>query len=98
MLLGTADNVLTNILGVAAKKELYIYLKTVLSLEDKNIGRDPRAFHSGLSLIFGSGAASIENAILKELVSRINPKFPVEGNFVDFVEKMRTHFIMPKKG
>jgi len=91
------DNTLTNTLGENAKKELYIYLKAVLSLDRNNVGRELEAFHTGLRLLFGSGALSIENAILKELFSRIGLSIHAEGDFLNLVKKARAHFSPRKK-
>lgn len=94
LLLEVTDSTLTNILGVEAKRELYVYFKAVLSLNIENVSRELEAFHTGLKLLFGSGAISIENAIVNDLYPKINLKVSAEDNFVNLVKKARVHFTL----
>jgi len=91
LFLEVTDSTLTSILGVEAKKELYVYFKAVLSLDIEDVSRELEAFRTGLKLLFGSGAISIENAIVNDLFSKINLRIPVEDNFVNLVKKARIH-------
>ena len=91
------DKTLIDILGKEAKRELYIYFKAVLSLDSENISREADAFHTGLKLLFGSGAIRIENAIVKELFSKIGLKVSTKHAFVDLVKKARIYFTLHKK-
>jgi hypothetical protein len=97
LLVEAIDSTLSHVLGEQAKRELYIYLKAVLSLDSESIGREPEAFHTGLKLLFGSGAISIETAIVREMFFRIDLKVPAKGNFTDLVKKARTHFTSRKR-
>ena len=97
LFLEVLDNTLIDILGKEAKNELYIYFKAVLSLDSENISREVDAFHTGLKLLFGPSAIRIENAIAKELFSKIGLKFSTKDAFVDLVKKARTYFTLYEK-
>jgi hypothetical protein len=94
LLLEVIDDTLTYILGEEAKKVLYTYLKWTVFLEKQDIGKELAAFDEGLKKLFGSGANVIEDAVVKEMFSRmIGLKISANDTFLDIVEKMRTHFI-----
>jgi hypothetical protein len=71
---------LVDVLGTAGAKATTYYV-------DLSGAADVKKVHSGLVEVFGSGAAALESAILRELYSRIGRKFEPEesATFADYV-------------
>ena len=88
------ENTISDILGEEAKKEIYLYLKAVVFLEVENISKELVVFDAGLKRLFGAGATTLENAIVKELFSRIGLEVSARDTFVNLVGKAKTYFTL----
>lgn len=97
LLLEIVDESLTSILGENSKMELYCYLKETVAFDTDNVNVEFAAFHMGIKNLFGSSAIIVENAIIKELFSRIRLDFHKEDDFVDQIKKARTYFKLNKR-
>ncbi len=97
VLIEVIDNILVDVLGKEVAKTLYLYLKTVVFIEKRNIPKEIVAFHAGLRKLFGHGAIAIEDAIIKELFYRIGLKITVKDSFVNLIRKAKIYSELAKK-
>jgi len=88
------EHTISDILGGEAKKEICLYLKAVVFLEVENISKELVVFDAGLKRLFGAGATTLENAIVKELFSRIGLEVSARDTFVNLVGKAKTYFTL----
>ncbi len=100
LLLKTIDDSLKQVFGDNAAQIIYHYLDNNYSIKQEEIPEKLEAFTEGLAHFFGSGARVVENIILTNLNSKIDPKYKMkEGrNFTDYVNELKTrHCNQPRR-
>jgi len=91
VLLDAVDHGL-NVLGATVRQTIYDQIEKMYGLKRESIPEKLDAFHTALTDILGTGAATVERLIAKNLYQRLGLNFTprVEWTLVEYVEQVKT--------
>ena len=94
LLLKAIDDSLKQVFTENAAQIIYHYLESNQSIKREEIPEKLEAFTEGLTKFFASGARVVENIILTNLSSKIDPKHKIkeDRNFVDYVSELKARY------
>lgn len=87
-MLEVVDEDIKRFFGEVVTQVIYGHLERKYNLKREEIPEKPEVFSNGLREIFGSGAITIEEIILKNLFSKLKLKYK-EKERITFVEMLR---------
>jgi len=90
LMIEAVDETLKKFFGEAVTSVIYGYLERKRNLRKEEIPEKPEIFSKGLREIFGSGAITIEENILKTLFSKLKMEYKemAELNFAEVVNQL----------
>lgn len=90
LILEAIDEGLRSILGEGGKTVVYYHLRNTFGIDRKDIPANIEAFTAFLHQLFGYGAKTIEDAILKSLCSKLGISYEEAKNakLADCIKKL----------